>query len=61
MSQLPVWLLDLNKQTNKQIFILFKNSFEVLADADDLCVLCEGKNQLMNIIKIIEKRTILNK
>ena len=40
---------------------LDKNSFEILAYTDDLCVLCEGKNQLINIIKIIEKWTILNK
>ena len=46
---------------NDLINELDKNSFEVLAYADDLCVLCEGKNQLMNIIKIIDKWTILNK
>ena len=31
---------------NDLIIELDKNSFEVLAYADDLCVLCEGINQL---------------
>ena len=35
-------------------------SFEALAYADDLCVLCDSKNQLINVLKIIDKRTELN-
>ena len=45
---------------NDLINELDKNSFEVLAYADDLCVLCDGRNQLYNVIKIIDKRSILN-
>ena len=40
---------------NDLINELDKNSFEVLAYADDLCVLCDGRNQLNNVIKIIDK------
>ena len=35
---------------NDLINELDKNSFEVLAYADDLCVLCDGRNQLNNVI-----------
>ena len=52
MSQ--VYLDLTNKQTN------FFLSFEVLAYADDLCVLCDGRNQLNNVIKIINKWSKLN-
>jgi len=45
---------------NDLIDELDKNYFEVLAYADDLCILCEGKSQLMNFIKIIDKLTKLN-
>ena len=37
------------------------NAFDVLAYADDLCVLCEGRSQLMNVINIIDKWSTLNK
>ena len=40
---------------NDLIDELGKNSFEVLAYADDLCVLYEGKTQLMYSIQIIDK------
>ena len=36
------------------------NAFDALAYADDLCVLCDGKNQLINVLKIIDKWTELN-
>ena len=45
---------------NDLINELNKNSFEVLAYADDLCVLCEGINQLTNALKIIDNWTKLN-
>ena len=45
---------------NDLINELDKNSFEVLAYADDLCVLCDGRNQLINVLKIIDKWTELN-
>ena len=45
---------------NDLIDELDKNSFEVLAYADDLCVLCDGRNQLINVLKIIDKWTELN-
>ena len=45
---------------NDLINELDKNSFEVLAYADDLCVLCDGRNQLYNVIKIIDKWSKLN-
>ena len=45
---------------NDLINELDNNSFDVLAYADDLCVLCDGKNQLMNVLKIIDKWTELN-
>ena len=45
---------------NDLINELDKNSFEVLAYADDLCVLCDGRNQLNNVIKIIDKWSKLN-
>ena len=46
-----------SRRAPSQFFIdeLDKNSFEVLAYADDLCVLCDGRNQLNNVIKIIDK------
>jgi hypothetical protein len=37
------------------------NAFDVLAYADDLCVLCEGRSQLINVINIIDKWSTLNK
>jgi len=46
---------------NDLIDELDKNAYDVLAYADDLCVLCEGRSQLMNVIKIIDKWTELNK
>ena len=36
-------------------------AIDVLEYADDLCVLCEGRFQSMNIINIIDKWTELNK
>ena len=45
---------------NDLINELDKNSFEVLAYADDLCVLCDGRNQLNNVINIIDKWSKLN-
>ena len=45
---------------NDLIDELDKNAFYVLAYADDLCVLCEGRSQLINIIKIIDKWSKLN-
>ena len=49
-----------NLYINDLINELDKNSFEVLAYADDLCVLCDGRNQLNNVIKIIDKWSKLN-
>ena len=47
-----------------QSFFFFKelnqNSYEILAYADDLCILCKGINQLLNILNKIEKWSILN-
>ena len=37
------------------------NSFDVLPYADDLCVLCESRSQLINVINIIDKWSKLNK
>ena len=37
-------LNDLIKELNQ-------NSYEILAYADELCILCEGKNQLLNVFK----------
>ena len=45
---------------NDLINELDKNSFDVLAYADDLCILCEGRNQLNNVINIIDKWSELN-
>ena len=45
---------------NDLINELDNNSFDVLAYAHDLCVLCDGRNQLYNVIKIIDKWSILN-
>ena len=56
VGSIPIWGIFFNYLNE-----LDKNLFEILAYADDLCVLCEGKNQLMNIIKIKEKWIILNK
>ena len=39
-------LNDLIKELNQ-------NSYEILAYADELCILCEGKNQLLNVFKKI--------
>ena len=46
---------------NDLIDELDKNAFDVLAYAVDLCVLCDGRNQLNNVIKIIDKWSILNR
>ena len=35
---------------NDLIDELDQNAFDVLAYADDLCVLCEGRSQLINVI-----------
>ena len=45
---------------NDLIDELDKNAFDVLAYADDLCVLCEGRSQLINVIKIIDNWSKLN-
>ena len=46
-------LNDLIKELNQ-------NSYEILAYADDLCILCEGINQLLNVFKKIERWSELN-
>ena len=46
-------LNDLIKELNQ-------NSYEILAYADDLCILCEGINQLLNVFKKIERWNELN-
>ena len=46
---------------NDLIDELDQNAFDVLAYADDLCVLCEGRSQLISVIHIIDKWTQLNK
>ena len=47
-------LNDLIKELNQ-------NSYEILAYADDLCILlCEGINQLLNVFEKIEKWSELN-
>ena len=33
---------------------LYNNSFDVLANVDDLCILWDGKNQLIKILNIID-------
>ena len=45
---------------NDLIDELDKNACDVLAYADDLCVLCEGRSQLINAIHIIDKWSKLN-
>lgn len=42
---------------NDLINIIDKYAFDILAYADDLVIICEGKNQLINIFNIIEKWT----
>ena len=40
---------------NDLIIDLDKITFEILAYADDLCVLCQDKNKLLRAIRIIDK------
>ncbi len=49
-----------NLYINDLIKELNENSYEILAYADDLCILCEGINQLLNVFKKIEKWSELN-
>ena len=49
-----------NLYINDLINELNQNSYEILAYADDLCILCEGINQLLNVLNKIEKWSILN-
>ena len=49
-----------NLYINDLIKELNQNSYEILAYADDLCILCEGINQLLNVLNKIEKWSILN-
>ena len=49
-----------NLYLNNLIKELNNHAYEVLSYVDDLCVLCQGKSELLNIIKIIDKWTILN-
>ena len=42
-----------NLYINDLIKELNQNSYEILAYADELCILCEGKNQLLNVFKKI--------
>ena len=49
-----------NLYINDLIKELNQNSYEILAYADDLCILCEGLNQLLNVLNKIEKWSILN-
>ena len=42
------------------ILLIIINSFDLLVYADDLCVLCDCKNKLINILNIIDKSTELN-
>ena len=42
-----LYINDLNKELNQ-------NSYEILAYADYLYILCEGINQLLNVFKKIE-------
>ena len=44
MSQLRVWLLDLNKQTNKQIF--FRSKIDKI---NDKIIINKEMNEIMNI------------
>ena len=48
-----------NLYINNLIKELNLNSYEMLAYADDLCILCKGINQLLNILNKIEKWNIL--
>ena len=48
-----LYLNDLIKELNN-------HAYEVIAYADVLCILCQEKSELLNIIKIIDKWTILN-
>ena len=49
-----------NLYLNNLIKELNNHAYEVLSYVDDLCVLCQGKSELLNIIKIIDKWSILN-
>jgi len=46
-----------NLYINDLINEIDKHAFDILAYADDLAIICEGKNQLINIFNIIEKWT----
>ena len=46
---------------NELIVILSQNSFEVLAYADDIAVICKNEKELDNVISIIESWTSTNK
>ena len=46
---------------NELIVILSQNSFEVLAYADDIAVICKNEKELDNVISIIESWTNTNK
>ena len=48
-----------NLYINDLIKELNENSYEILAYADDLCILCEGINQLLNVFKKIERQSEL--
>ena len=49
-----------NLYINDLIKELHQNSYEILAYADDLYILCEGINQLLNIFKKTERWSELN-
>ena len=40
---------------NDLINELDNNSFDVLTYADDFCIICDGKNQLISVLNIIDK------
>ena len=44
-----------NLYINDLIIELDNTAFEVLAYADDLCVICENRNKLIRVIKNIDK------
>ena len=51
--QLKIFIL-IQKYINDLIKDLDYIAFEILAYADDLCVLCQDKNELLRVIKRID-------
>ena len=52
----------LGSSPSRVVFFFFLDyiAFEILAYADDLCVLCRDKNELLSAIKRIDKWSIEN-